>query len=329
MATNEEKNKKVYDFIKGNIINAVIILTGLAYIFYGIVTIEETGLTVAEVVAKAGIGIVVAFIIKECMGENGFNYGYRSLIWTENRDKYVNTCNSANDYIERVDNFYACEEIEKKKRYRRQNMISAQMKYDWFFDKDGNYINRTILTEKQASKLGNLPDDAIVLTKHQRKILKKCLNVKIYNLNLFSEYGIEAENDTKKEKTDKNQRKSMFTKNALFGVVGAVVGAYFLPFMNEWSWAAFISSCVQVAIWISCGAMQLYSNFNYVCIEKVSKLKRKSELIIKFKKGCEAGLYKYSPYDEIEEEKYEHKDEQSQISSVLDNSNCSSDISNN
>lgn len=307
---SEEQNKKIYDFLKGNIINAVIILTAAAYIFYGLVTIEATGLTVAEVLAKAGIGIIVGFIIKECMGENGFNYGYGSQIWKENKDLYSKVSNSASDYIERVDNFYACEEIEKKKRYRRQNLTAAQMKYDWFFDKDGNYKNPEIISlgkAKKMKKLGqSIPEGTLVLSYYQKRILKKCLNVKIYNLNLFSEYGIEVENDTKKEKTDRNQRRAMFTKNGLFAVVSAVVGAYFIPLLKGWNWGLFISSCVQVTIWISCGAMQLYTNFNYVCVEKVAKLKRKSELIVKFKKGCEQGQYLVNPYDVMEKEEEEN-----------------------
>lgn len=314
----EEQNKKIYDFIKGNIINAVIILTAFAYIFYGLVTIQATGLTIAEVLARAGIGIVVAFIIKECMGENGFNYGYRSNIWITNRDTYLNVCNSANDYIEYVDNFYAYEEIEMKKRYRRQNLVGAQMRYEWFFDKDGNYKNPKIAKKPE--------DEGLYLTRHQKRILRKCLNVKVYNLNLFSEYGIEVENDTKKEKTDRNQRRAMFTKNGLFAIVGAVVGAYFVPFFKEWNWALFIQSCVQVSIWISCGAIQLYTNFNYVCVEKVAKLKRKSEKIVKFKKGCESGLYRTNPYDVVEEEVAEN--EQSEISSIPNNSVSSSSLSN-
>lgn len=318
MAVKEEQNKKIYDFIKGNIINAVIVLTAFAYIFYGLVTIEATGLTLWEVIGKAGIGIAVAFIIKECMGENGFNYGYRSEIWKTNRNTYSEVANSANDYIERVDNFYACEEIEKKKRYRRQNLVSAQMRYEWFFDKNGNYTNPKICDIKHPV------EDSIPLTRYQKHILKKCLNVKIYNLNLFSEYGIEVENDTKKEKTDGQQRKKMFGQNALFAIVGAVAGAYFLPLLNEWSWALFIQSCVQVMIWIACGALQLYTNFNYVCVEKVAKLKRKSELIIKFKKGCENGLYLTNPYDEMEEE----SNEQSEIDSIPDSCISSSSLSN-
>ena len=282
----DEKNKKVADFIKGNLINVIVVLISVAYVFYGMVEIGKTDLTIEEQIAKAGIGIIIGLLIKEGIGENGFNKGYNSNAWTSNYEKYTNACNLTNDYLERVDNFYRCEEIEKKRQYRRMLLMEHQMKYDWFFDYKGNYIDNKEQYEK--------------LDKKQRKALKKALKVKIYNLNLFSEYSIEVASVTKKEKTDKNQRTKMFGKNGVAQIGGALIGAYFLPFWNGWSWGAFIVATIQVTLWIFCGITQLYTNYNYVVIEKVNKLKRKMELLIKFKHGCENGQYTTDPYDEEE-----------------------------
>ena len=261
------ENKKVYDFIKGNLINAIIILTALAYIFYSQVIIKRTDLTVAECIAKAGIGILVGFMIKEGMGENGMNKGYASNTWHDKLDKYSNACNLANPYIERVDNFYLCEEIEKKRNYRRTNLMNARMRYDWFFDADGNFIEGS---EEQHN-----------LTRYQKKVLKKCISVKIYNLNLFSEYT------------------KMFGKNGFAQIVSAIIGAYFVATFENWNLGAFITATVQVCIWLTCGILQLYANYDYVTVEKTNKLTRKMELIIKFVRGCESGLYIHNPYDEV------------------------------
>lgn len=295
----EERNKKIYDFIKGNLINAVVILTSVAYVFYNMVVIKRTDLTLAECIAKAGIGIIVGMMIKQGLGENGFNKGYGSHIWCENLEKYSKACNMANPYIERVDNFYFSEEKEKKKNYRRTNLMAAQMKYSWFFDEDGNYIDN----QEKFSKL----------TKYQKRVLKKCCRVRIYNLNLFSEYSNQVGADTHKEKTDKDQRSKMFGKNSVTQVITAIIGAYFVPMLTGWDWAAFIAATVQVCIWISCGITQLYTNYNYVVIEKVNKITRKIELIVKFTRGCEKGLYLINPYDEKEnaiETKFEVQNEE-------------------
>ena len=290
-----ETNKKIYDFIKGNFINFIILVTSLAYVFYNMVVIKKTDLTIWECIAKAGIGIIVGFMIKQGLGENGFNYGYRSQIWKDSLDKYSKNCNMANPYIERVDNFYAWETVEKKKIYRRTNLMAARMKYDWFFDEDGFYKEN----KEQYDKLD----------RKQKRVLRKCITVKIYNLNLFSEYENQVGADTRREKTDKDQRAKMFGKNGVAQVITAVIGAYFVPMLNGWDWAAFISATIQVCVWISCGITQLYTNYNYVVIEKTNKLTRKVELIVKFTRGCEQGKYLTDPYEEV-------KDEQSKVVSV-------------
>lgn len=298
-------NKKIYDFIKGNFINFIILLTSFAYIFYNMVVIKKTDLTVWECISKAGIGIVVGFMIKQGLGENGFNYGYRSEIWKDAMDKYSKNCNIANPYIERVDNFYASEIIEKKKTYRRTNLMAARMRYDWFFDENGFYKEN----KEQYDKL----------SRKQKRVLKKCIAVKIYNLNLFSEYENQIGAATRREKTDKDQRAKMFGKNSMAQVFTAVVGAYFVPMLTGWDWASFISATIQVCIWISCGITQLYTNYNYVVIEKTNKLTRKVELIVKFTRGCEQGKYLKDPY-EIEEVKVDEQSQVSTIPVVLDNS---------
>lgn len=298
----DEKNKKVYDFIKGNLINAVVIAVGLIYIFFGLVKIERTQLSPLAVIAQAGIGIICGFVIKQAMGENGFNKGYRSAIWQDSLNKYSIACNSSQDYIERVDNFYLYEEIRKKKNYRRMNLQAYQMRYSDFFDKDGYFIN----DEEKMRKL----------TRKQLKVLNKCIKVKIYHLNLFSEYSNEIENDTKREKTDKDQRMKMLSKNSLVAIFSATAGAYFTASIQGFNLGNMIFATIQVLLWIAAGIIQLYTNYNYVVVEKTSKLAQKVETIVRFKKDCENGKYLNDPY-EMEEENEKVLDTVQPISNVL------------
>lgn len=282
----EDKNKKVYDFIKGNLINAIVILISVAYVFYGMIGLDKTDLTIEEQIAKAGIGIVIGLLIKQGVGENGFNKGYNSTIWKEKMTDYSKASNQVINYLDRIDNFYIHEELEKKRQYRRMLLMEYRMKYEWFFNFKGEYVENK--------------DKYSTLDKKQRRALKKAVKVKIYNLNLLSEYSNEVIASTKKEITDKNQRAKMFGKNGIAQIMGAIVGAYFLPAWNGWSWGAFIIASIQVTLWIFCGVAQLYTNYNYVVVEKTNKITRKMELLIKFKNGCEKGLYINNPYDEIE-----------------------------
>lgn len=301
----DEITKKAYDFIKSNLINVIVVLTSLVYIFYSVVVLEPTDLSVWDVILKSLFGIAFGFAIKQLLGESGLNKGHASLIWQNNLEKYRESCNLANDYIERVDNFYYHEEMDKKRNLRRTYLMGYKLRYEWFFDEKGNYIGkqekRSTNGLKQRIELNRtyiINGESKLLTRKQNQCLKKCIKLKIYNLNLFSEYTTEMSADTKREKTDLDQRAKLFRKNAIAAILTAVMGVYFLPSLTNFNWGKVIVSIFQVCMWVSCGIMQLYSNYNYVVIEKVNKLTRKKELIVKFVRGCENGLYKNNPYED-------------------------------
>ena len=160
-------------YLKSIAMDLVVVIVGIAYVFYQMVTLEPTELNPLVLIAEAFMGIVCGLVIKQALGENGFSRGYNSIVWLEEEEKYNESCNSANGYMERVDNFYQCEEIEKRKNYRRHKLQGIRLKYDEWFDKDGNYIGTS--------------ENELKLTRKQRWVLKKAIEVKIYVLNLFSE----------------------------------------------------------------------------------------------------------------------------------------------
>ena len=282
-------------YIKTIAMDLVVVLVAIAYVFYQMVTLEVTELNPLVLLAEAAVGIIAGVVIKQSLGENGFSRGYNSTIWAEEEDKYNAACNTANPYMERVDNFYMYEEIDKKKNYRRQHLQEIRLKYDMWFDKEGNYIG----SNEEYAKLD----------RKQKRILNKCIRVKIYPLNLFSQYTISTEQDTNKEITDKEKRARNIMQNTIAATLIAIIGVYFIPQIKGWNWGSFISSTMQVALWIMFGIIQLYTNYNYVVQDKVAILRKKKETIKRFTSGCEKGLYLYSPYDTIEMDKGENAHE--------------------
>lgn len=279
----EEVQSLTSRYIKSIAMDFVVVIVAFAYIFYQMITLEPTNLNPLVLIAEAIMGIICGVVIKQALGENGFSRGYNSRIWVEEEDKYNQACNTANPYMERVDNFYQVEEIEKKRIYRRTKLQSIRLKYEQWFDKDGNYIGTQEMYDK--------------LDKKQKKLLDKCIKVKIYPLNLFSQYTIGVDQDTKPEITDRKQREKNIAKNTISATLVAIIGVYFMPLINSWSWGSFISATMQVALWVLFGIIQLYTNFNFVVQDKVALLKTKKECIRRFTTGCEKGLYITSPYD--------------------------------
>lgn len=283
----EELQSFTMRYIKTIAIDIVVVLVALAYIFYQMVRLEPTNVNPLVLIAQALMGILCGIAIKTALGENGFSRGYNSKFWIEEEEKYNQACNLANPYMERVDNFYQYEEIIKKRNYRRTKLQGARLKYDMWFDNDGYYIG----TKENYEKLD----------KKQKRVLNKCVKVNIYIINLFSQYNISVDQDTKKEINDKVQRSKNLAKNSLSAVIIAVIGVYFIPVINSWSWGSFIGSTLQVVMWILFGIFQLLTNYNFVVQDKVALLRKKKEIIKRFFTDCEKGMYIYGPYDEPKE----------------------------
>ena len=280
----EELQGLTSKYIKSIAMDFVVVIVAIAYIFYQMVTLEPTELNPLVLIAQAIMGIICGVVIKQALGENGFSRGYNSKIWVEEEQKYNDACNTANPYMERVDNYYQCEEIEKKRNYRRTKLQGIRLKYDEWFDGMGNYIGTIDNYNKLDGK--------------QKRVLNKCIKVKVYPLNLFSQYSISSDQDTKQEVTDRIQRGRNIAKNTISATLIAIIGVYFVPLLNHWSWASFISATMQVALWVLFGIIQLYANYNFVVQDRVSVLRTKKENIKRFTVGCENGLYLISPHKE-------------------------------
>ncbi len=283
-------------YIKSFAMDAIVVIVAIVYVFYQMVSLEINIVNVIVLIASAIVSIICGIVIKQALGENGFSRGYNSKIWLDEESKYNDYCNDALPYMDKTDNFNQYEEIERKRNYRRQHLQEARLKYNDWFDNDGYYIGTQEMFDK--------------LDRTQKRVLKKCIRIKIYPLNLFSQYTISTDQDCKKEPTDNKQRLTNATKNTVSAVLIAIIGVYFVPIINTWAWASFIAATMQVALWILFGILQLYTNFNFVVIDKVALLKRKKELITKFISGCKEGKYDHSPYDVQEEPvKKEHHSE--------------------
>ena len=285
-----ESNK----YIKTIAMDFVVVLVSVSYVFYQMITFELTGLNPWVLLAQAVVGIICGVTIKQSLGENGFSRGYNSQIWNDEEDKYNAQCDLALPYVDKVDNFYQYEEIDKRKNYRRQHLQEVRLKYSTYFDEDGNYIG-----SKEDTSVFNFHKKS-KLDRKQRKAIRKCVRVKIYPLNLFGQYTISTESDTKREITDKDKRAQNIAQNTFFASLIAIIGVYIVPQLNGWNWASFIASTLQVALWIMFGFVQLYTNYNFIVQDKVALLRRKKETIQRFIKGAEKGLYDKSPYDDEE-----------------------------
>ncbi len=285
----KEKTENVYNSFKSNIrtilLNIAVIATAVVYIFYNVLKLEPTHLNPFILIAQAILAIIAALCIKAGLGENGIIRGYKSEEWNRAKEKYNEKADKALPYIDKADDFYEKEIIEKKIRNRKIRLSSYRMKYETFFDENGDYIEHDIWTphqKKKHLKMGHeLPESVIVLDLRQRLCLRKCIRLKIFVKDMFNEYGADLTDDERKEKTDKMQRSMNFRKNFLSAIGFSVAGVYFIPTL-VWNWGSIIWALFQVLMWTMFGLLDAYDNYAYITNEKVGVLKIKEQMISRF-----------------------------------------------
>ena len=289
MATFKERTEDVYNNFKSNIrtilLNLAIVATAVVYIFYNVLKLEPTNLNPFILLAQAVLAIIAALCIKTGLGENGMIRGYASDIWNKAKTTYNIKADKALPYIDKADDFYEKERVEKRMRNRKVRLSSYRMRYEDFFDANGDYIEHEIWTphqKKKQLKLGNeIPESVFVLDFKQRQILKKCIKMQIFPKDMFNEYGADLTDDERKEKTDKMQRQMNFRKNFFSAVGFSIAGVYFIPTL-VWNWGSIIWALFQVLMWTMFGMLDAYDNYSYITNEKVGILKVKEQMISRF-----------------------------------------------
>ena len=292
--------------IKSFIIDAIIALVSVLYVAMSLLVLKRTDVNPLDLLLEASLGIIIGLLIKTLCVKKGLVKGHESDIWIDELAKYNQSCNTVTEYIDRANNFKLCEKIEITKEYRVEVLTRNRMKYSMWFNTKGEYeptcrIVSPSKLKKMMEKKKNI-DGYVALSLRQRLILKKCINIKVKPLDIFSEYNTDIEKTALQgEQTDKSFERQSALKNALTAILIALLGVYFFPDLKQgFSWSETIYSSVQVAIWLSFGIIQMYNAIDFVRKTKVNILRKKKELIQKFKKGCEAGLYKTNPYDNKE-----------------------------
>ena len=188
-------------------------------------------------------------------------------------------------YSDKVEEFQDRLKTERLYKIRKLYLSHYRLKYDDFYDSNGDFIERDIITPKAKKKLleksQTVPEGVFVLDRKQIKALYKSCKIKVYTRELLNEYDTELSTYTRKEHTDKDQRTKKLGKNILSAAIIATVGVYFVP-MWAWSLEKFVWGLFQVTLWIAFGILQLYDNYRFVVEDRASALDRKTQDLSKF-----------------------------------------------
>lgn len=320
MATFREKTDELAASIKRNITSILldigIVGISVIYVFYNILDFHKTETDPWRLLMKGLVGIFVGVGLKWMLGEKGLIKGHNNEQFTRPKEKFDDRADKAVPYINRFDEFAEKERFEKVQRNRKIHLNNYRMKYETFFDANGDYIENVIWTKHQANKYlkthEHLPEDIIILDLRQRLVLRKCVRLQIFIPNVFSDYGDTVVQDEKPDKTEQEVRRKNTRSNFISAVIFAMIGVYFVPDILNFSWAAIIWSIFQVVMWLVFGIMNFYQNFTFVIIDEVKIIGKKDKLLTKFLIFALGGRDNYNK-EFVKEEKPQPKEEAKEI----------------
>lgn len=288
----EELGIKVQQWLKENISIIAIVVISLVYVLYGLITIEESGKSIGQIIADGAISFMMGFLIKSLLNSQGLTNGEKSEIFIETRKQYTTLIDDISDIQHYLGNFCDYQNEETLRKAQTSILRSELLKYD-------DFINNKIEYEK--------------LNKHQKKAFDKARKIKINNISesiLLSDCRnfIETGKDININKQSYLKKSNSATLIVMLAT--AVIFGYFSVDRNEgFNVAGAIWSLIQVAYYLGIGAFQYFQGYTFMTDTYKTALLRKKSYIEKFKNMYNENPDRFKSAEQLEFERLKREQE--------------------
>lgn len=273
-----ERENKVIEFIRKNILNFLITIVVLAFLFKDLIEIEKSGKTIVEIVANSVVNLVVGQLIKNLFLSKGTYAGFNSKAYKRKQKRYSDELEKTDENVNELDAYCEYKNEQRLAKVQKHILRPGRIRYEDFISKRKEEVCRD---------------------KTQYKIWEKAEKVKIQILtpeNLVSETDSNYEKG-KKEESLKSHHAKEGSKSFIIAALLSLIFGYFVPVLNNDIWAGMLWNVIQVAIWLAFGIIQYYQEYTYITTDYAQRLLRKTTYLVEFNSG--KGEWKKNEKDNI------------------------------
>lgn len=235
---------KTADFLRQHIIDFLIGASVIIYILYGLLTVDETGKSIQQIIQDGAIAFVFSYSLSQLFMQNGLNAGDRNDKVIATNQLHGSVMEKVTPYIEGLSKYCQDENKEEIKIRQVGILASAGLVYDKFIN--GEYEYNT-------------------LSKPQKRAFNKATKVKVLPLSVTSL-------TTKEEATQNTSMpsKSKYrVKTSIIGLVQKIlislaVGYYAIKIVENPNWSYIIWTAIQACTFLIFGAMSYFSAYQFV-----------------------------------------------------------------
>ncbi|MBQ8371561.1 MAG: hypothetical protein IJX38_01295 [Clostridia bacterium] len=264
----------------------VVAFTSVIYILTAFLQIDETGKSVARIIADGAVSFLLGTFFNEMLGLQGMMSGDRDDRVRQAIDDHGETVIRISPYIDRLDEWCESENKENYKRQRARILARGGFAYSDCFDADGVAIPLKPNVERLKNPLTRREE------KHRIRIYKKAVRLKLTELkpgDLTGEGGKNSDpfffGRTKGQFESQQTARDIIVKVLTAGIFGY----YGVRLITDFNAANLIWMTLQVSIFLVMGMIRLYKSYNFVTGEYRHRIVKKTDELCKFENSVRKG----------------------------------------
>ena len=257
------------------------------WIFYGMVEIVPTNLTIEQRIGLTVVTIFIAIVYCSLISAGGYTDAKNTKAYRDAAGEWTDAIRRGNPHKAEIIEYAKNIARVNQKELRTQNLENQGLQYNEIFDDKGELTRLDYETNKYH-KIKN-PSG---YTKKQIKIIKKCINIRIQVPEMFGNissrfFGIQRRTSVKEFDT-KNTIKNTIVRSVV-AIFSVGISFSFLGL----TWNAIIYALFQIVLWTGSGVVDRTKKYHFI-IDKILPQIVENTLMING----------YMELSEIEKEKY-------------------------
>lgn len=271
----ETKTDKLVNFFRSNFLTLILVIVTFAYLFLDFFDFGLADKTWYELIGIFTVNFAFGYAINSLISNEGLKAGQESPKYKTALKTYGDEKIKTDAFSEFAEDFCDKYNVRQHERIMFEYYRSYNLKYDLV--KENKY-------------------DLTKLTKKQNLAIKRADKLKILNISpkyLFSlsnkPYRSEKETDDIAIHIVKRDVKKLVSK-----VILAVAFTFLAwDFVQNPSWANFLSSLIKVATWLVIGSISYFQEYQFITADYLQNVViDKTDLLVQFRNEYEKGLLK-------------------------------------
>ena len=250
------------------------------YIATAFIQIDETGKSVARIIADGAIVFILGVFINQIFDLQGIANGERDERFRATVALHGQTVVEISPYIDDLDEF--CQKKnEENLRLQRTRLLATQgMRYDDYFDPDGSA--KGFILDENSMKYKETKRLELKRLKYYEKAVR--LKLTLLSAGELTSEGTKSE-DPYDFGRDKEQYHRQVSMSDVISKIGTalIFGYYSASLIENFSYAALIWNVLQVAIFILMGIIRMNSSEMFITDEYRGRIVKKINILEMFK----------------------------------------------